>query len=451
MIVQEVYIGRIPEIEEMFNEFKELRDTYRVWKSGNTAKRTARIEKMIEDLWGFKAFSLSIDPSSSPNAFTYPVATSLDIDPTDYIVTDSKGYRFTKQAKVAAISKITAGLFTNKAFTDEECFAIFLHEVGHSFVHRSPYVAAQQDVYKSMMISQIIMEVIIGILTANPLQIADATSAAISSTNFYKRFIADLIKIKKKIPIIRTIDDISTAAVGTLENVIGNTIYLILSGSGINFLISAYSKSIDDSYGKKQRQLTGHPNAYARSVERLSDDFAAMYGFGPYLSSGLIKIENPDNQGLFMKITHSIPGLKTILDASDALAMEVNGLVGAHPSSANRIISLLNGMESDLANDKSMPDKVKKELKANIKQMRAVVNDIKSDTGKIKNKNEYMQALTVVGLNKSNPEDFLEKKFTDRKALKRFYDERKVRRESCIQEQAEMDLDLLMLGLDELI
>ena len=119
-----------------------------------------------------------------------------------------------------------------------------------------------------------------------------------------------------------------------------------------------------------------------------------------------------------MKITHSIPGLKTILDASDALAMEVNGLVGAHPSSAHRIMSLLNGMESDLTNDKSMPDKVKKELKANIKQMRAVVNDIKSDTGKIKNKNEYMQALTVVGLNKSNPEDFLEKKFTDRKALK---------------------------------
>ena len=141
---------------------------------------------MIEDLWGFKAFSLSIDPSSTPNAFTYPVATSLDIDPTDYIITDSKGYRFTKQAKVAAISKITAGLFTNKAFTDEECFAIFLHEVGHSFVHRSPYVAAQQDVYKSMMISQIIIEVIIGILTANPFQIADATSAAISSTNFYR-------------------------------------------------------------------------------------------------------------------------------------------------------------------------------------------------------------------------------------------------------------------------
>ena len=80
MIVQEVYIGRVPEIEDIFNEFKELRHTYAAWKTGNTSKRTAKIEKMIEDFWGFKAFSLDIDPSSSPNAFTYPVATSIDIE-----------------------------------------------------------------------------------------------------------------------------------------------------------------------------------------------------------------------------------------------------------------------------------------------------------------------------------------------------------------------------------
>lgn len=52
MIIQEVYIGRIPEIEEIFQEFSKLRDTYKVWKTGNTAKRTAKIEKLIEDLWG---------------------------------------------------------------------------------------------------------------------------------------------------------------------------------------------------------------------------------------------------------------------------------------------------------------------------------------------------------------------------------------------------------------
>ena len=127
MIVQEVYIGRVPEIEDIFTEFKELRHTYAAWKTGNTSKRTAKIEKMIEDFWGFKAFSLDIDPSSSPNAFTYPVATSIDIDPSKYIKTTSKGYFYTKEANVAALSIITKGLFCNKAYSDEEDFEVFLN------------------------------------------------------------------------------------------------------------------------------------------------------------------------------------------------------------------------------------------------------------------------------------------------------------------------------------
>ena len=449
MIVQEVYIGRIPEIDEMFNEFKDLRATYKVWKSGNTARRTAKIEKMIEDLWGFGSFCLSIDPSPEPNAFTFPVATSLDIDPTDYIQTTSKGYRFNKIANVAAISKITKGLFCNQAFTDEEVFATFLHEIGHSFVHRSPYVAAQQDVYKSILISQIIMQIIMGILTVNPLQIADATSAALTSTNFYKKFAADFNKTIKKIPILRDLASLGSASVGLVKNVIGNTLYTILTGTGISALASLYTKWEYNSYIKKQNKLTGHQNAYSRSAERLSDDFATMYGFGTYISSALVKMSSPDNQGTFMKITHSIPVLKNIFNKSDALAHEVNGLLGAHPSNADRMLNILSSMESDLNNDKSIPDKAKKELRANIKEQKKLIQDIKNQTSKIKNKNEYIEALTVLGLNSGDSEDFMEKKYTDRKELKKFYDERKIRKESAFTEQAEDDL--ILLGLEDYI
>ena len=449
MIVQEVYIGRIPEIDEIFNEFKDLRATYRVWKSGNTARRTAKIEKMIEDLWGFGSFCLSIDPSPEPNAFTFPVATSLDIDPTDYIQTTSKGYRFNKTANVAAISKITKGLFCNQVFTDEEVFATFLHEIGHSFVHRSPYVAAQQDVYKSMLISQIIMQIISGLLTANPLQIADATAAAVTSTNFYKKFEADFNKAIKKVPILRDVTTLGGASIGLLKNIIGNTLYTIITGTGISALSSLYTKWEYNSYIKKQNKLTGHQNAYSRSAERLSDDFATMYGFGTYISSALVKMSNPDNQGLFMKVTHSIPVLKNIFNKSDALAHEVNGLLGAHPSNADRMLNILSSMESDLNNDKSIPDKAKKELRANIKEQKKLIQDIKNQTSKIKNKNEYIEALTILGLNNGDSEDFMEKKYTDRKELKRFYDERKIRKESAFAEQAEDDL--ILLGLEDYI
>ena len=449
MIIQEVYIGRIPEIEEIFNEFKELRSTYKVWKSGNTAKRTAKIEKMIEDLWGFGAFSLAIDPFPEPNAYTYPVSTSLDIDPTDFIISGPKGYKFMKDAKLAAVSRITKGLFCNKAFTDEECFAIFLHELGHSFVHRSPFMSAQQDVYRSMMITRIIMQIVIGIITIDPLRVGDAIATATTSTNFYKRVVTKLDKTIKKTPILRNIRDISTGAAGTIAHVIGNTAYLIISGTGINYLISKYQKMIYDKYQKKQIELTGHNNAYARSSERLSDDFAAMYGFGPQLSTALIKMEDPSNQSKFMDITHSIPGLGKLLKKTDAIASELNGALGAHPSSADRILSILDGMESDLKKDKDMPEKVKKELRANIAQVKKTVHEIKTETGNIKNKNEYIEALTILGLNNGNTEDFVEKRYTDRDQLKKFYDSRKERKSKALKEEAE--IDLLRIELEDFL
>ena len=140
MIIQEVYFGRIPEIEEIFQEFVKLRTDYMAIRTGKNSKQIAKIEKLIEHFFGFKAFSLDIVNNNSPNAYTYPVASSIDINPVNYIETTSKGYRFKKEANVATISMITTGLFTNKAFSNEEVFATFLHEIGHSFVHRSPYI-----------------------------------------------------------------------------------------------------------------------------------------------------------------------------------------------------------------------------------------------------------------------------------------------------------------------
>ena len=452
MVIQEVYIGRIQEIEEIFQEFKELRHTYKVWKSKNTAKRTAKIEKMIENLWGFKAFSLIIDPDPTPNAYTYPVATSIDIDPDEYIVTNSKGYKYTEKAGVCSVSAITAGMFCNKAFTDEEVFAAFLHEIGHSFVHRSPYIAAQQDIYKATLIIQIIQEILFGLIMLSPLTVLDAIHGGLSLTNFYKRVYASLNKSIKKVPILRNVIDFSRLGTGVLKGFIHNTIYTIITGVGLSALATKVVKRQYDEFGKDQMKITGHLNAYSRSSERLSDDFATMYGFGNYISSALIKMENPDNQGSYMKMIHNMPVIGKIFRYSDAMASEMNGLLGAHPSSADRILNILNSMEKDLKNDKDIPDKAKKEMRVIIKQQKDLIQDIKSECNKnLKNRNEYMQALVLLGLAEGDSEDFLEKKFTDRKQLKRFYDERKNRSDKMWQEQVEIDTDYLALGLDELI
>ena len=112
--------------------------------------------------------------------------------------------------------------------------------------------------------------------------------------------------------------------------------------------------------------------------------------------------------------------------------MEMDGLIGAHPGTPARILSILEGMESDLKNDKDLPPKIKKELADNIKAQKKVIADIKSEEKDVlKNRNEYLQAVQLLGFEQGNSEDFMEKRFTDRKELKKFYDDRRLRREQA--------------------
>ena len=433
MVIQEVYIGRIPEIEEMFQEFKKLRNEYKLYRTATNTKNTAKLEKMIEDFWGFKAFALKIDPSALPNAYTYPVAMSVDINPGDYIVSNSKGYKYSRECNAASISYITKGLLTGKDFSDEEVFAIFLHEIGHSFAHRSPMIIAQQEVYKNILIMQILYQLFLNVIIMNPAGIAQAVATYLMSRNGYKQLVAEFNKLVKKIPLLRELGVTFDVAIGVLKSTLYNFFYFMTSVTGVNYLANWISKRSYDNIEKKQFEISGHSQAYARSMERLSDDFATMYGFGPYLSTGLIKMENPDNQGAFMRITHKIPLLGTFLKKQDALSTELNGLLGAHPSSPDRILAILDSMEDDLKKDKSMPDKIKKELKTNITKQKVIINDLKKDQPTIaKNRNEYIEMLNKVGLEAGNSEDFMEKKYTDPDKLRKFYNDRKIRKESGI-------------------
>lgn len=430
MVIQEVYVGRIPEIEAMFQEFKKMRNEYKVYKTVKNAKNIDRLEKMIEDLWGFKAFSLKIDPSAYPNAYTYPVAMSIDINPGDYIISTSKGYRYKKECNAASISYITKGLLEGKNFSDEEVFAIFLHEIGHSFTHRSPMIIAQHEIYKNTLIMQIVYQLFLSIVSLNPVLAAQSINAYLMSNNGYKQLLTEFNKKAKKVPLLRELNITWESAKGSLKSVIGNFSYLVTSITGLNYLANRINKKSYDTINKKRFKISGHPRAYARSAERLSDDFATMYGFGPYLSTGLIKMESPDNQGLFMKVSHNIPILGTFLKKQDAMSTELNGLLGAHPSSPDRILAILNNMENDLAKDESLSPKIKRELKANIEKQKDIIKDLKKDQPEIyKNKNEYIMLLTKAGLEGGNTEDFMEKKYTNQDQLQKFYNSRRIRKE----------------------
>ena len=142
-----------------------------------------------------------------------------------------------------------------------------------------------------------------------------------------------------------------------------------------------------------------------------------------------------------MKVIHRAPLLGGMLKKQDAISVELSGLIGAHPSTPDRILAILNSMENDLAKDKTLSPKIKKELKANIEKQKDLIKDIKQDEPKIaKNRNEYIEMLTATGIKVGNSEDFMEKRFTDPEQLRKFYKDRKIRKEAAIKESIEFDL-----------
>lgn len=104
VVVNEVYMGRTPEIQKFYDNFSKLRNKYiDTIKTPNDAEYKT-IEKHIEKIFGFSIVHFEISPSQSVNAFTYPVAGNIFMDTDKYIrTTRNGGYKYDKEAQVSVL------------------------------------------------------------------------------------------------------------------------------------------------------------------------------------------------------------------------------------------------------------------------------------------------------------------------------------------------------------
>ena len=420
MIFNEVYIGRIPEIEALFSIFSDARQTY--INKGKLAgiKKLSDVEKQVENLFGFYCFSIGIEPTNVINAYCYPVTTSIDIDPSASMYTDSKGYHFNKKDKIGSICRITSGLYDNDNFTDEEVFAIFLHEIGHNFVNRSPEIDALQDSYKSMICTNVILMVLRDLLMG-PAGLAMGWISGdymniMTSSNFTKKFIISYEKALKKFPAI----NIAQYGYLAIKSKIGGAIYgltdSIMHITGTNRLVA----QINYNMAKKQQEhpREDNPNAYTRSLERLSDDFVNTYGYGPELSKALIKMGN-DNYSKSKKIFY----IKFIEDTCN-LQYEYINTLGSHPSTSDRVIKMAENMEYELQKDKTLSNKEKQMLKSQLKDINKIIRDGQKLQGELaKYPNHYRAALIQTGFIKGSDERKNERKFTNPTQINKNFEE----------------------------
>ena len=420
MIFNEVYVGRKPELEHMCELMGESRALYMNNKVGAARKKLSEIEPLVEDFFGFGSFSLDIDPDTDINAFTQPTVFSLMTDVNKALYTTNNGYKLKKEAKLAAISKITSGLFGNENFTDEEVFAIFLHEVGHSFVTRSPLMDAQIKTVRAQQTANLFFSLVIRMIIP---PLAAATAFEIfERTNLAKRINAEMNKAAKKIPILNGINYRIDKGVTSLFSGISHFWDFIYTVTGINTVIGTVSNLIGKAI---KTNKNNDARVFDRSNERLADDFVTTYGYGEQLSTALMKMQNRAYiKSSYVKFCDSVPIINKIYEFNRRLAYEYVWAIGAHPSSPDRILSIIENMEHDIKTSKDLSDKDKKALTEQLKATKKIADDTVKDLGEIsKNKEVYLKSLNILGFKNGSSENNKERAYTDMDKLDSRFDD----------------------------
>lgn len=420
VIVNETYIGRTPEIQKFYNEFSRIRKPYIGSKKVPTAKECKVLEDYCKKIFGFDKIFIDIIIDDNMNAFTYPVTYNIFLNPDKYIITTRDGgYKFSKDSKINCYSVITRGLFNSIHITDEEVFAIYLHEIGHSFTTRGKYGL---ELSKIIVFSDVITVAydLVTLVMNNPLLVPAQIEELILRTNIGKD-----VKISIN-DIIRT-GTFNNAKLGyysikNLYNVILNSfIYTItIPMTAIMSVPIRVLTWIFELFGK----IFNNPK---RVQEYISDDFAVIYGFGPELESALYKITDKkyDKSNIvkhtFLNSNTPLANFATFLDKT---LYEFSWTLGVYPSNNKRAHQMRKTLIHELDNI-DIKSKLKDEIRDDIYRMCKNAEYIadKQDY-MIKNKDDAILAMKkIISANdgKYNA-NWIEKIFIDTNSLDDSFD-----------------------------
>lgn len=139
--INEVYFGKTKEILAIEKQLDLVRNKYMNRYLTNIFVNNdpdlLKLNRMIEDYFGFGCFSLNIINEPTINAFTIPIDFRLREGGTGKIKSDlivnKNTFKFEKSADYTCMVYIYSGIIFNSEFTTGEVMAMILHEIGHNF------------------------------------------------------------------------------------------------------------------------------------------------------------------------------------------------------------------------------------------------------------------------------------------------------------------------------
>lgn len=411
-ILNEVYVGRLPEIQQMITDIHNIREEVKRKGNFGMLKTTKVFEKHVEEMWGFKAFIFDIYVSKIPNAITVCAGSCIDCDLSDVIEYTNKGYRFCKSSNVCATSKIATSILKDDSISDEEILAIMLHEIGHSFVERATAVNDSMDEWRKSLLIQYLIQLIFSILTANISNIITLASLMPTLFSNTRRIMVEVDKIKKNVPGMRQLNLGFEAICNILARAINKMYTRIFKPRSKEQEYARLEKIKQRAEKTISKDNLTKDAALGRSKERLSDDFANMYGLGPEIASALFKIGNP-----YKYVDKDPDDISDIQKQIDDCRLEIIGMADVHPGNCDRLMAMLESLQYDYKNLK-VDKKIKDQMKRDIDALTKICNDIKKSSGPIKEyQNKYMSKSAAENIKKGNTETDSEKYFNDKEQI----------------------------------
>ena len=320
--------------------------------SWSTDKDILKFNRIAEKIFGYTSFSFSISADSSANAWALHM-TSFNNDKErekllNALRAGKAGFRFDASGEVIGMVSFNLGLLNIDEFTDEELLAVMLHEIGHNFFESVMYGDSAYGLSKKLVgIMGIINDRILGVISSGK----DANE--------------DMIEKE-------------------VDNLIPDG-FLSLSKMKAALLkpLSIFTKIAREKFKKVAKLFTNEAMSdnltrpmEAYTNEKFADTFAAMYGYGAYLHSGLLKLDQyyVDMRNKKQPTNPIIVAYRVFkLNLSDALSYMLN-IKDEHPDGLARIKVSTDYLKKEIARQGIDP-KVKAQLVNQLDELNRLIDE----------------------------------------------------------------------------
>jgi len=364
--INEAYFGRNAGITKVYNAYCDWREPF-ISKSKYFTATIKNVynedmkyfRKCVCEQFGFETFSYTVIQSASINSFTmidfFPTRTKNKLEIT------KNGYHFKEGSNVNAVIAVYSDLVFNPYYTNEENFAIFLHEVGHNFQN-----AVNRTIF-SLSAATGLFYILTDIMRYGPLESLISISIASDTTKkIVNNTLNDLLDTRA-MQCIYTVTNMLLYAGTSIKNIIMDITRFATRPIGIIFgaLYNLLPFLLEVVTGRQFRDYYG---------ERFADGFAASYGFGEALASGLRKFNDYSRTQVVSDIITHTPVIGHLYILACMPGLLLWSMMDCHPSTEDRCKSIIKDLRYDL-NDPSTPPALKKQLEKEIDDYEAAMTE----------------------------------------------------------------------------